>query len=62
MLEPFYRIEPSRSRDTGGSGLGLAIVNQIADAHGAGLNIGTSPLGGARFTIGLPRRPVALSA
>ena len=34
VFEPFYRLERSRSRDTGGSGLGLAIVRQLCQAHG----------------------------
>jgi len=34
VFQPFYRLEESRSRDTGGSGLGLAIVRQLADAQG----------------------------
>lgn len=34
VFQPFYRLEASRSRDTGGSGLGLAIVRQLADAQG----------------------------
>ena len=54
VFEPFYRLEPSRSRSTGGSGLGLAIVKQITEAHGATIAIETSPLGGARFRITFP--------
>ena len=34
VFEPFYRGEPSRSRETGGSGLGLAAVRSIARGHG----------------------------
>lgn len=54
VFEPFYRLEPSRSRTTGGSGLGLAIVKQIADAHGARMTISTSPLGGTRIAVMFP--------
>ena len=34
IFEPFYRVEPSRSKETGGSGLGLAIVQQLVLGHG----------------------------
>ena len=34
VFEPFYRREPSRSRETGGIGLGLAVVRSVARAHG----------------------------
>ena len=54
VLEPFYRLEPSRSRITGGSGLGLAIVKQIAEAHGGSVAIERSPQGGVRAIITLP--------
>ncbi len=37
VLEPFYRLEASRSRDTGGAGLNLAIAQAIAQAHGGEL-------------------------
>jgi signal transduction histidine kinase len=59
VFEPFYRLETSRSRTTGGSGLGLAIVRQIVAAHGGTIAIGTSPLGGARLALTLPRAPEA---
>jgi signal transduction histidine kinase len=54
VLEPFYRLEESRSRSTGGSGLGLAIVKQIAEAHGGTLAIDISPQHGTRVTVTLP--------
>ena len=47
IFEPFVRVgEP----ETPGSGLGLALVAQQARAHGAQIEVGTSELGGARFT------------
>src|SRR2546429_3375360 len=34
IFEPFYRADPSRSRDSGGAGLGLSIVSAVVIAHG----------------------------
>lgn len=39
VMEPFYRLESSRNRDTGGTGLGLAIAKQLADSIGATLQL-----------------------
>jgi signal transduction histidine kinase len=54
VFDPFYRIEPSRNRETGGSGLGLAIARQIIEAHGGTIVATDSPMGGARFVVTLP--------
>jgi two-component system, OmpR family, osmolarity sensor histidine kinase EnvZ len=54
VFEPFYRLDVSRSRETGGSGLGLAIAKQIVDAHEGRIHISDSALGGARVVIQLP--------
>jgi signal transduction histidine kinase len=54
VFEPLYRVETSRSRETGGSGLGLAIAKQIVDAHGGAISIGDSSFGGAVFSVRLP--------
>jgi signal transduction histidine kinase len=54
MLEPFSRIEESRSRGTGGAGLGLAIVRTLAEAHGGKVEIGETAKRGARITVTLP--------
>lgn len=56
LLQPFARMDASRSRDTGGFGLGLAIVHQIMQRHGGRVDISDSPLGGARFSIRWPER------
>ncbi|MFT6590010.1 MAG: two-component system phosphate regulon sensor histidine kinase PhoR [Rhodoferax sp.] len=54
LTERFYRVDSSRSRDTGGTGLGLAIVKHVAQRHGAELKI-SSVLGqGSVFSIVLP--------
>jgi signal transduction histidine kinase len=55
VLEPFYRVEQSRSRETGGVGLGLAIAHSIIQAHGGTLVLSNRPTGGLRATINLPR-------
>ncbi len=54
IFQPFYRLEASRSRDTGGSGLGLAIVRQLADACGLTVQLEPRPGGGtlARVRLG----------
>ena len=54
LTERFYRVDRSRSRETGGTGLGLAIVKHVAQRHGAQLRI-TSRLGhGSTFAIVFP--------
>lgn len=45
LFEPFYRVDPSRNRQTGGTGLGLYIVKTILDLHGAGIEIANSARG-----------------
>ncbi len=54
LTERFYRVDRSRSRDTGGTGLGLAIVKHVAQRHGAELKIESTPGKGSRFTIIFP--------
>jgi signal transduction histidine kinase len=54
VFSPYYRIEGSRSRNTGGTGLGLAIARQIAEAHGGTVVAETAALGGARLVVTLP--------
>jgi signal transduction histidine kinase len=54
LLEPFTRLEASRSRGTGGAGLGLGIVRSLVEAMGGSVAIGDAPGGGARITVRLP--------
>ncbi len=54
VLEPFYRVEGSRSRETGGTGLGLAIATAIAESHGGTLQLANSPGGGLKATLDVP--------
>jgi len=55
LFEPYTRLEESRDRKTGGSGLGLAIVGNVVKAHGGTVSVDTSPKGGARFCVYLPK-------
>ena len=54
VLEPFYRVEGSRSRETGGSGIGLSVVKGMIDAHGGELKLSNRPGGGLRIEVFLP--------
>ncbi|MCR8923276.1 ATP-binding protein [Dasania sp. GY-MA-18] len=54
IFQPFYRIDSSRSRQTGGSGLGLAIVLEIIRKTEGNIHVEVSPLGGAKFVISWP--------
>jgi len=56
ITERFYRVDRSRSRDTGGTGLGLAIVKRIANRHHASLRIDSEPGRGSTFTLRFPAR------
>jgi signal transduction histidine kinase len=55
VLYPFYRIEGSRSRETGGAGLGLAIAKDIVEGHGGALEVANRPDGGLRVSFRMPR-------
>lgn len=54
VFERFYRVDASRSRETGGTGLGLAIVKHAVETMGGTVSIDDSPCGGARFVVKLP--------
>jgi two-component system, OmpR family, phosphate regulon sensor histidine kinase PhoR len=55
LTERFYRVDRSRSRETGGTGLGLAIVKHIASRHQAQLLIDSTPGIGSTFTLQFPK-------
>jgi len=59
LTERFYRVDRSRSRDTGGTGLGLAIVKHIASRHQAQLLIESMPGKGSTFTLRFPKERIA---
>ena len=54
LTERFYRVDGSRSRETGGTGLGLAIVKHVLQRHGGELQIQSEPGKGSRFRLVLP--------
>lgn len=59
LTERFYRVDRSRSRDTGGTGLGLAIVKHIASRHQAQLLIESTPGKGSTFKLRFPKERTA---
>jgi len=61
LTERFYRVDRSRSRDTGGTGLGLAIVKHVAQRHGAELKVESTPGKGSRFAIVFPASRVRVA-
>ncbi|WP_235823595.1 phosphate regulon sensor histidine kinase PhoR [Azohydromonas sediminis] len=54
LTERFYRVDGSRSRDTGGTGLGLSIVKHVVQRHGGELDIESERGKGSRFRIVVP--------
>lgn len=54
LTERFYRVDRSRSRETGGTGLGLAIVKHTSARHQATLDVESQQGKGSRFTIRFP--------
>ena len=59
VFKRFYRVDVSRSRGQGGAGLGLAIVKSICSAHGAEVEVFSTPGQGSRFRV---RQPLATGA
>ena len=55
LTERFYRVERSRSRESGGTGLGLAIVKHILQRHRALLDVQSEPGRGSAFSLRFPR-------
>lgn len=60
LTERFYRVDRSRSRETGGTGLGLAIVKHVVQRHGGQLDVLSEAVQGSTFVIALP--PVRVRA
>jgi two-component system phosphate regulon sensor histidine kinase PhoR len=59
LTERFYRVDRSRSRETGGTGLGLAIVKHALARHQAVLDVESKPGAGSRFTVRFPPQRLA---
>lgn len=57
VFEPFFRLERSRSRETGGTGLGLSIARTLLRASGGDITLSNKPEGGIRARISLPIAP-----
>ena len=61
IFERFYRVDPSRSKNSGGTGLGLSIVKEITESLGGQVSL-QSQLGvGSTFTITLPKTETNIS-
>jgi signal transduction histidine kinase len=55
IFDPFYRMDPSRTRHTGGYGLGLSLVKKIMIAHGGEVLLQSDPDCGSTFTLKFPK-------
>ncbi len=58
IFERFYRIDKSRSKETGGTGLGLSIVKHAVLIHGGKIEVSSAPGEGAEILVTIPREPV----
>jgi signal transduction histidine kinase len=54
IFKRFYRVDKSRSRETGGAGLGLSIAEWIVHAHHGGIEVDSKLNEGSTFTVYLP--------
>ena len=54
VFDPFYRVETSRSRESGGTGLGLTIARNITEQHGGSISLANHSEGGLEVTLMLP--------
>ena len=54
VFQPFYRLDVSRSKQTGGSGLGLAIVQQLCDIHHWKIKLIMREQGGLEARLEIP--------
>lgn len=56
IFEPFFRVDRSRSKESGGYGLGLSICKRVMEAHGGGISVEPTNGRGATFVLTLPPR------
>jgi signal transduction histidine kinase len=56
VFQRFFRVDPSRSKESGGHGLGLAIAQTIVNQHGACIELRPASHGGSVFAVSLPLR------
>jgi heavy metal sensor kinase len=56
VFQRFFRVDPSRSKESGGHGLGLAIAQTIVAQHGAAIELRPASHGGSIFAVSLPLR------
>lgn len=54
VFNPFFRVDDSRSRETGGFGLGLSVCKAVAEAHGGTISIHSTEGAGTRVEVRLP--------
>jgi two-component system phosphate regulon sensor histidine kinase PhoR len=62
LTERFYRVDGSRSRDTGGTGLGLSIAKHVVQRHGGEIDIESEPGKGSSFRLLLPPSRVRVAS
>lgn len=61
LFDPFYRVDSSRTRQTGGAGLGLAITRSCVEASGGQVTAQNRPEGGLEVILTLPRAQAVVS-
>jgi signal transduction histidine kinase len=54
VFEPFYRVDQSRSKDTGGYGIGLSLVKRIVEAHGGAITVESRLGEGTTVVVSVP--------
>ncbi|HJT23935.1 MAG TPA: HAMP domain-containing sensor histidine kinase, partial [bacterium] len=55
IFEPFYRVDKSRTKETGGYGLGLSLCREIMLAHGGDIHLQSKPGKGTQVALRFPK-------